>query len=166
MKIRSKNILATLMFLLAMVVFQACGNAPIFEENKEIPNYNWDYKSPVSFEVNITDTTKYCNMYINLRINGDYKYSNIFMWVSKTMPDKSIERERVEFTLANDRGKWEGDGLGDIYTYQLQYKPRVKFKQSGIYTFTLEQNMRDEILANVLNAGIRVEFWNEKSKAW
>jgi aryl-alcohol dehydrogenase-like predicted oxidoreductase len=55
----------------------------------------------------------------------------------------------MEFTLQDERGKWNGKGLGDIYEYQLQYKPRIKFKQKGIYTFSLEQNMRDEVLAAV-----------------
>jgi gliding motility-associated lipoprotein GldH len=139
---------------------------PIFEENKEIVTHNWNYKNPAVFDINITDTNKYCNVYINLRITGNYKYSNMFMWVTQTLPDKSTQRERMEFTLQDERGKWQGKGLGDIYQYQLQLQPRIKFKQKGIYIFSLEQNMRDEILANVVSTGVRVEFWSEKSKAW
>lgn len=163
---RSKHILSILVFVLVSFCFGACGNAPIFDENKEIAEYKWDFKAPINFDINIKDTNKYCNVFINLRINGDYKYSNLFMWVHETLPDKTVTKERVEFILADDRGKWQGKGLGDIHAYQLQYKPRIKFKQTGIYTYSLEQNMRDDILENVVSAGVRVEFWTPESKAW
>jgi gliding motility-associated lipoprotein GldH len=163
---RSKHILSIIVFVLVSFCFGACGTAPIFDENKEIVEYNWDYKAPINLDVNITDTNKYCNIFINLRINGDYKYSNLFMWVYETLPDKTVSKERVEFILADDRGKWLGKGLGDIHPYQLQFKPRKKFKQAGIYSYSLEQNMRDDILANVVSAGVRIEYWTSESKAW
>jgi gliding motility-associated lipoprotein GldH len=166
MIIRHKNFLSILVLALVSCFFGACATAPIFEENKEIAEYKWDYKAPITFDINIADTNKYCNIYINLRINGDYKYSNMFMWVYETLPDKTVNKERVEFILADDRGKWLGKGFGDIHNYQLQYKPRIKFKQTGIYTYSLEQNMRDDILENVVSAGVRVEFWTTESKAW
>jgi gliding motility-associated lipoprotein GldH len=163
---KSKSVFSLIALLYVVFCFQSCAEPPIFDENKDITEHNWDFKNPVSFDVNIADTTKYCNMYINLRITSDYKYSNMFMWVTETLPDKSTQKERMEFTLQDERGKWFGKGLGDIYEYQLQYKPRIKFKQKGIYTFSLEQNMRDEVLANVVSAGVRVEFWSQESKAW
>lgn len=155
-----------LIILFCFVFFQACKNAPIYEENKDIAASKWDYKSPLLFEVNIIDTNSYCNTYINLRINPDYKYANIFLWVTTTLPDKTIEKERVEFILQDEKGKWLGKSLGNIYSYQCQFKPRFKFKQAGIYSFLIEQNMRDEVLVNIESAGFRVEFWNTESKAW
>ena len=154
--------------LIAMeCLFVACGDeARIFEENKEIPELAWDYKAPLQFDVNIPDTNKYCNVFVNARINGNYKYSNLFMWVTETLPDKSTSKERVEFILSDERGQWLGKGLGNLYAYQLQFKPRIKFKQPGIHIFTLEQNMRDDILLNIQSAGIRVEYWSPESKAW
>lgn len=163
---KSKSVFSIIALLFIVFCIQSCVEPPIFDDNNDITEHNWDYKNPVSFDINIEDTTKYCNVFVNLRITSDYKYSNMFMWISETLPDKSFKKERMEFTLQDERGKWNGKGLGDIYEYQLQYKPRIKFKQKGIYTFSLEQNMRDEVLANVVSAGFRVEFWNEKSKAW
>lgn len=163
---KSKSVFSIIVLLYVVFCFQSCAEPPIFDENKDITEYNWNYKNPVSFDVNITDTTKYCNVFVNLRITGDYKYNNMFVWVTETMPDKTTEKQRLEFTLSDDLGKMLGKGLGDIYAYQLQYKPRIKFKQKGIYTFTLEQNMRDEVLSQVVSVGIRVEFWSQDSKAW
>lgn len=163
---KSKSVFSIIVLLYVVFCFQSCVEPPIFDENKDITEHNWNYKNPVSFDVNITDTTKYCNVFVNLRITGDYKYNNMFMWVTETMPDKTTEKQRLEFTLSDDLGKMLGKGLGDIYAYQLQYKPRIKFKQKGIYTFTLEQNMRDEVLAQVVSVGMRVEFWSQDSKAW
>ncbi len=164
---KSKQAFIVLYFLVVSFIITSCADETrLFDENKEIPALAWDYKTPLQFDINIADTTKYYNLFINLRINGDYKYSNLFMWVSETLPDKSVSKERVEFVLADDRGKWLGNSLGNLYSYQLQFKPRIKFKQQGIHVFTLEQNMRDDILQNVQSAGVRVEFWSKESKAW
>lgn len=164
MMLKNKYLFIGLLFII--MFFQACTTAPIFQENKDIAESKWDYKNPLGFEVNITDTNKYCNSYINLRINADYKYSNIFIWVTTTMPDKTIEKERVEFVLQNEKGKWLGKSLGNIYSYQFQFKPRFKFNQTGIYTYLIEQNMRDEVLENVESSGLKIEFWSTESKAW
>lgn len=163
---KNKSSLFLVLLMFVSLAFQSCADKPIFEENKEIENYKWRYDKPLVFGVNITDTSNYCNLYINLRVNGNYKYSNVFLWVTETLPDKSTEKKRLEFVLADESGNWLGKNISNIYSYQFQYKPRIKFKQTGIYSFSIEQNMRDDILENIVSAGLRVEFWSQNQKAW
>lgn len=140
-----------------MFTLSSCDYARVFDENKSIENNQWYYKSRLPFDVRIKDTTKLYNVYVNLRVDADYKYSNIFMWVHTTNPDKKSDQRRIEIRLADESGKWLGSGLGDIYDYQFPAFKKVKFPQQGFYRFELEQNMRDDTLSHVKAAGIRVE---------
>ena len=136
----------------------ACDPNRVYDDNKSIPGNAWYFKNSMPFEVQVTDTTKLYNVYVNLRINSDYKYSNIFMWLNTTNPEKKTDQRRIEIRLADEGGKWLGNGLGDIYDYQFPVFQKIKFPSSGFYRFELEQNMRDDTLMNVKAVGVRVEM--------
>jgi len=59
--------------------------------------------------------------------------------------------------LANEKGKWLGSGIGDIYEIQIPYKKNVRFPYPGKYSFTFEQAMRIEELSFVYDVGLRIE---------
>jgi gliding motility-associated lipoprotein GldH len=148
------RILAVLVFA---SVFCACDPGRVYDDNKLIEGNNWYYKNAVPFDIQIKDTTKLYNVYVNLRITSDYKYSNIFMWMNTTNPEKKTDQRRIEIRLADEGGKWLGSGLGDLYDYQFPVLQKVKFPSSGFYRFELEQNMRDDTLTFVKSVGVRVE---------
>jgi gliding motility-associated lipoprotein GldH len=138
-------------------LFSACDPSRIFDDNKLIDGNQWYYKNAIPFDVHITDTNKLYNVYVNLRISSDYKYNNLFMWVNTTNPAKKTDQRRIEIRVANDGGKWLGNGLGDLYDYQFPVFQKIKFPTSGFYRFELEQNMRDDTLMHVKSAGVRIE---------
>ena len=65
--------------------------------------------------------------------------------------------KRQELILADERGKWLGDGLGDIWDNRILFKQNFRFPQAGIYKFDLQQAMRIPILPQVMDAGVRIE---------
>lgn len=74
--------------------------------------------------------------------------------------DSTLQKFTLELPLANSEKGWLGSGMDDLYEQRiaLMLDPqKVSFKQSGQYTFVLEQIMRDDPLEHVLNAGIRIE---------
>lgn len=143
--------------LCLLLLMASCDPTRIYDDNKLIPGDLWYYKNAVPFDVQVKDTTKLYNVYVNVRVSSDYKYSNLFMWVNTTNPDKKTDQRRVEIKLADETGKWLGKGLGDIYDYQFPVFQRIKFPNSGFYRFELEQNMREDTLAYVKAVGVRIE---------
>jgi gliding motility-associated lipoprotein GldH len=108
--------------LLALGIFlSACDKQRIVDENKTIEGDAWYYKNQIPFDVLISDTNKYYNMYVNLRVDADYKYSNIFLMLHITDADKNKSKERIEYTLADETGRWLGNGLGDVYELPIAY---------------------------------------------
>jgi gliding motility-associated lipoprotein GldH len=86
-----------------------------------------------------------------------YKYSNLFVLFTIQGPKEKAETQRLEFKLAEADGKWLGSGLGDIFSNQIKVMENVKFPRKGVYSFSVEQNMRDNPLLGIEDIGVRVE---------
>ena len=129
----------------------------VIDQNTELVNSNWSYANKLKYAVKIDDADIAYNLCLNLRVTADYKYSNIFVLMHQTGPDKKTVAVRYEFKLANKDGEWLGAGSGNIYSYQVPFRTNYKFPAKGIYYFELEQNMRDNPLREVSDVGLRVE---------
>ena len=129
----------------------------VIDQNTEILNHNWNYVNKLRFPVKIDDEKIVYNLYMNLRVTADYKYSNLFVLITQTGPDKKTIIKRYELKLATKEGEWLGTGSGNLYSYQLSFLTDYKFPVKGTYTFQIEQNMRDNPLHEVNDVGLRVE---------
>jgi gliding motility-associated lipoprotein GldH len=148
---------ATFLFALTAVLFSSCDPDRVFEKNIRIPDGIWDRNNLVRFEVVVEDTITPHNLYINVRNAGMYPVSNLYLFVTTTAPSGHTIKDTVQIILADERGKWLGKGLGDIWDYQQLYKENVRFAQKGEYIFEYEQAMRLEKLPFILDVGLRVE---------
>lgn len=143
--------------LLLIVVAFSCDSKRVFEENKEIVGSVWNRNNVVSFKIPITDTLAHHNVYINIRHNGQYEKSNLYLFINIISPKGDKIRDTVNCVLSDSKGKWLGSGLGDIYSNQLMYKQNIGFPHAGYYTFEIEQAMRVDNLKNVEDIGVRIE---------
>ncbi|HEY1025834.1 MAG TPA: gliding motility lipoprotein GldH [Sphingobacteriaceae bacterium] len=147
-----------LVFTGLISMLTACANnGAVIDTNQAIIGENWSYINKVRVPVTIDDEKAVYSIFVNLRHTGDYKYSNIFLLIHQVGPDGRRVTERREFKLANPDGEWLGSGSGSLYSYQLPFKDSYRFPQKGKYVFEIEQNMRDNPLKEVTDAGLRVE---------
>ena len=143
--------------VLAILCMFACDPDRIYESNINIPNNGWHRTQRAQFEVEITDTTNLCNVYINVRNNNDYKYMELWLFVDVYSPLVTVERDTAKIILADHRGKWLGHGLGSKFDSRLLFRKNVRFPASGTYVFEYEQAMRDEPLIGINDIGLRIE---------
>lgn len=155
MKKDKQRVLLT--FLLGVLILVSCDKNRVFESNIEIPSYQWNKDSILLFHVDIVDTISSHNIFLNVRNTSQYAYQNLFVFLNTTSPTGISLRDTLECYLADDRGKWLGDGWGDIYDNRFLYKRNVRFPVSGIYTFKLVQGMRANELKYITDVGIRIE---------
>lgn len=148
------KVLATLLLLVLIV---ACDPNRVFDDNKTLSEGGWDKNDKAKFNVNISDTVSAHNVFINVRNADGYPYSNLYLFIHSKFPDGKIFTDTLECILADQNGKWLGDGLGDIYDNQILFKRNVRFKNSGLYTFELEHAMRLDKLPLIMDVGIRIE---------
>jgi gliding motility-associated lipoprotein GldH len=136
----------------------ACATIDVFEKNVDIPGHAWStsYKPEIAFEV--SDTTSLYNIYVVIRHTDAYRYKNIWMNVYTKVPGDSTHRQRLDLRLATDEKGWLGSGMDDLFEQRILItNTPQKLTRSGLYTFRLEQIMRDDPLQYVMNVGIRVE---------
>jgi gliding motility-associated lipoprotein GldH len=86
-----------------------------------------------------------------------YPFSNLYLFITTTAPSGDFVKDTVDVILADEKGKWKGRGLGDIWDLQQLYKQNVRFAQRGTYHFEYVQAMRMEKLPFILDVGLRVE---------
>ena len=145
-------LIGCLLFILA-----ACDNSRVFDQYKPIPKAGWNKDSLVVFSVPVTDTVQKHNMYINVRNDVDYPYSNLWLFVDIIQPGGKALKDTFELSLADPAGKWLGEGMGGVKTRKVIYRRNVYFPVSGTYKIELQQGMRKDNLKGIRDIGIRIE---------
>lgn len=140
-----------------LLLNSGCDPNVVFEKNIKLADNRWPADHVIRLQAEITDTVTPLNMYVNIRHAGGYQFSNLFLFLTTTTPGGAIARDTLEVQLADDRGKWQGDGSGDIWDNRILFKPSFRFPEIGIYTFELQQAMRIDPLPQMMDAGIRLE---------
>jgi gliding motility-associated lipoprotein GldH len=135
----------------------ACDPDRLYESNVDIPAEGWKRAEHAQFEVEITDTVSPCNIYINARNNSKYRYMELWLFVDVHSPSGTVERDTVRLMLADHRGKWLGNGLGNKFDTRMFFRRNVRFPAPGKYVFEYEQAMRDEPLTGIDDIGLRIE---------
>ncbi|MEZ5195333.1 MAG: gliding motility lipoprotein GldH [Bacteroidales bacterium] len=139
----------TMLLLVFIFLIVSCDSNRVYETNKSIGEGNWSMIDTACFEVDIVDTLSLNNFYINLRHSTSYKFSNIFLFFHTTFPNGYSTCDTLQILLADNTGKWIGSGMGKIKECRVLLKDRVQFPHSGVYSFCIEQAMRNEPLEGV-----------------
>lgn len=145
--------------LAIVLLIAACNTIDVFEKDVRIPHHEWSaaFKPEVSFE--ISDTTALYNIYLVVRHSDAYRYNNIWLNVYTTIPnDTAVRKQRLDLRLATDDKGWLGSGMDDIFEHRILItNTPQQLTRKGLYTFRIENIMREEPLQHVMNVGIRVE---------
>jgi gliding motility-associated lipoprotein GldH len=135
-----------------------CDTNNLADLNVSMPKRNWSYVNKVKASVEIKDHSKPHTVYFKLRHTADYRYSNIFVLLHVKAPGQKKTTRRFEYKLAETDGQWLGSGSGNLFTYKLNMLTNYRFPANGVYEFEIEQNMRDNPLKEVSDAGITVSY--------
>jgi gliding motility-associated lipoprotein GldH len=152
----SKEITIVIASLLALLL--ACNSQIVFEQNKKIDPEGWAIEDTLVFEYAVKDTTQLFDIFLNVRNDVDYEYSNLFVFFQTRFPDGRIYRDTVEMTLADRQGKWTGRGVGSTRSNSFHFRKDVWFPMEGTYEFTIQHAMRMEVLSGITDMGIRLEY--------
>lgn len=148
--------------LLFVLLINACTTIDLYEKNTVIPGHEWKSSFKPSFTFTIKDTISPYDVMLVLRHNEKYDFNNIWLSLTVKAPGDSARTIHVEKTLATNKDGWLATAMDDIYEHRLSINKElaennISFKKQGDYTFTLQQDMREDPLQNVMNAGVRVE---------
>jgi gliding motility-associated lipoprotein GldH len=143
---------------LFVCLLNACNKINVYEKQVSIPDFKWKKDFIPSFTFENTDKTSKKNIYVVIRHTNNYPYNNL--WVRLTAKNATNTKADSTFNiqLTNQNKTWLGKGMDDIYEVRQQLTTFVG--DTGVYTFALENIMRDNVLPEILNVGLRMEKQN------
>jgi len=151
-------------FLIVLLVLISCDANRVFDTYTTLDNAVWKQDNALTFSFPIKDTINQHNLFINLRNNSNYEYSNLFIITKLKFPDQQSVIDTLEYDMADSSGKFLGTGFSEIKDNKLFYKENITFPISGNYTFEVSQAMRKsnevegiENLKGITDIGFRIE---------
>lgn len=160
-----KRKILTNSFLLFFVAFGfiSCDKSQVFDEYHTFED-GWKKNSIINFTFNQEVSKKPYNLFINIRDNDDYEFSNLFLIVKLEQPDGLIKVDTLEYQMANPDGTLLGEGFSDIKESKLWYKEKMLFPKKGKYKLSIQQAVRQtgkikgvEKLDGITEIGFRIE---------
>ena len=145
--------LLTGLLLLAL----ACTPGNTYHKVADIPSFSWSRDHAIDFELRLKDTTAAYDLFVIIRHNSDYPFSNIWLELQTFFPDGDTATLRKQIMLAdNDELRWKGDCMGDICVVKVPLLSSGHFSRKGDYRFRIAHIMRSNPLPGILNVGMDV----------
>ena len=153
-----------ILLIIISFVISSCSDTAIYDQYKSVSNDGWHKDSIFNFKFSPADTISRNNLFINLRNNNNYQFSNLFLIVDIDFPNNTGVKDTLEYEMTDANGKFLGTGLTDLKENKLEYKTNVIFPVAGEYTISIQQAMRKsgavdgvEKLEGVVDVGLRIE---------
>ena len=154
--------LLTCIFLVSVVML-SCDNKRVFDEYKSVPN-QWHKDSVITFNLQVPDSTKAYDLFVNLRNTNAYKYNNLYLIVDMKFPHGKTIKDTLEYRMASPNGELLGTGITGVKENKLWYKKAVIFNENGNYQIKIKHAMRENGKVNgvvnlegVTDIGFRIE---------
>ena len=148
-----------ILIIIASCLFLSCSKKTVYNKFQPIKNKVWDKQDEYFFTFEITDISVYYNISLQLRNNDMYPYQNLWVLSEEKLPDNTSVRDTLEFMLADDFGKWKGNGI-TLFQNQMTLRDNYQFPDTGKYTISIRHGMRDNDLKGIADIGLLIEKSN------
>lgn len=145
----------------------SCDSNVVVTEYRSVQGGVWDRDLPVTFEFSGMDTISPHQLYIQLRNDATYPFSNIFLIANLTTPKGEVITDTLEYAMALPDGTWLGKGMGSVKENKLWLKENIVFHDSGVYILEIQHAMRKngnvvgmEGLPGITDVGVEVSKSN------
>lgn len=142
----------------------SCDSKREYDSFVSIDNNSWKKENAVSFQFEIKDTINQKDLFLNVRNNQKYSYSNLFLITTLNFPNGKKVVDTLEYEMTDNSGRFLGKGFTEIKENKLFYKENVVFPMSGEYEVSIVQAMREngeingiESLEGITDIGFRIE---------
>jgi len=142
----------------------SCQSDVVYTKYQTIDKAEWTPNQVVIFEIEMQDSLQAYDVFINLRNNKEYGFSNLFLITQMTFPNQTSVVDTLEYEMTDANGRFLGTGFSDTKENKLFYKENVRFHQSGMYLFQVKHAMRkrNEVsgldpLKGITDVGISIE---------
>ena len=104
------------------------------------------------------------NLFIRLRNNTEYEFSNIFLIAILKVGDQLVFQDTLEYAMVAPDGSWLGDGFTELKESKLWWKKGIKIPAKRPVQIEISQAIRVNGSANgiselkgIVSVGISIE---------
>ena len=133
-------------------IMAACSTRTVYSEFQPLPTGGWYADSVLSYHFSISDTTARYDVLLYERHTQQYPYQNMWLFL-----ETEQGADTIEFYLADQRGRWLGNGFGRLREMPVLYAQGLQFAHQGDYVLRIRQGMREERLQGVSDIGVSIE---------
>jgi gliding motility-associated lipoprotein GldH len=151
------NKYAFLFCIFIALLLASCNSNIVYTDSVSMADEEWTLENVPVFGHENFDTISNFNIFLTLRTGSSYPFRNIYLFASTTSPEGRTITDTLQYSLADEKGKWYGKGFGDVHEMRLPFKTGVYFPSIGIYSFKIRHGMRAETLKGVYDIGLRIE---------
>lgn len=157
--------LKAIKFLFLPILLASCGQGDkVFFEYQNLNNGNWAASDTIRFDLPKFNPEDNYNLFLNVRNDRDYPFSNLFVITYLENPNGEIVIDTLEYEMAKPNGEWLGSGMGSVKESKLWYKEGMQFKDTGNYKISVRHAMRKngtvegiENLRGITDIGFEIE---------
>ena len=147
-----------IIILLSSLLLTACGAPTMYSEFQSVSPIGWNADSVLTYSFHADNAMQPYDILLCVRHTETYPYQN--MWLFCTFgADDSLRTpmvDTIEFYLADDRGRWLGNGGAKFVEMPVLFAQNYHFPDTGQYIFTIRHGMRDEQLRGITDIGVIV----------
>jgi len=136
----------------------------VYSEYESLNNGLWKTSDTIKFSFSELDTLSNYNVFINVRNDDNYKFSNLFLITELEAPNGETVIDTLEYEMAFPDGTWMGKGSGGIKENKLWFRENVVFPDMGVYSFKVCHAMREngelegvQELDGITDIGLQIE---------
>lgn len=156
-----KHNLIFILYSFSLLFFTtSCGEKEVkYSFFHELKNSEWRQRDSLSFEIDSAHFSINEPYTLNLEISNNPKYPYKNIWISALHNFKSdsiFSCVEKEFQLADESGKWNGDGFGILYQSSFILEETIIFREKRNYIIKIRHVMKDSPLIGIEKIGIRL----------
>jgi len=151
-------------FILFIILIHACSTHIEHSEYTNLNNGIWKINDTLRFSFSNTDTLENRSIFINVRNDNSYEFSNLFLITEMEAPNGETVLDTLEYEMASPDGAWLGKGAGSIKESKLWFRENIVFSDSGVYNFKISHAMRKngnvsgiKELNGITDVGLQIE---------
>ena len=152
------------LFFLVLISLFSCGNKDGFDVQKAISKEGLT-PIPIVFDVPAQELKNSPqNIFIWLRNNSEYEFSNIFLIASLRVNNEIYIQDTLEYAMTAPDGSWLGKGFTEVKENKLWWKEGLVIPQEGPVQIEIVQAMRNNgkpdgvpKLKGIISLGISLE---------
>jgi gliding motility-associated lipoprotein GldH len=145
----------TLSYILVMFM-SSCTDNLIYSEKADIPE-KWMYSDSIEYNFVVSDTIPAYDITMNTTHDTDFGFGNMYILVRTRFPDGRIVTGPLSLNLADQRGQWSGKCDNHQCDAELMLSEKIFFSQPGIYTITVNQHSRAEVITGIRSMTLKVK---------